>query len=153
MLTTTQRGTVGEQLFSACVTLSSDGDLELFKPLTDDDHTDITVGRRGMVPALAIQVKTALTLNPKKVAVARMAFPEGKPRVHPAFVYGIVFVPDASVEAAWIIPSVDFNRLAYRGPAGAARASSCSSWRARSATTAGRSSAAAGWSWERGSAP
>jgi hypothetical protein len=115
MLTTTQRGTVGEQLFSACVTLSSDGDLELFKPLTDDDHTDITVGRRGMVPALAIQVKTALTLNPKKVAVARMAFPEGKPRVHPAFVYGIVFVPDASVEAAWIIPSVDFNRLAYRG--------------------------------------
>jgi hypothetical protein len=40
LLTPTQRGTAGEQLFAACVTLSSAGDLELFKPLTDDDHTD-----------------------------------------------------------------------------------------------------------------
>ena len=58
MLTPTQRGTAGEQLFAACVTLSSVGELELFKPLTDDDHTDITAGRRGKVPALAIQVVT-----------------------------------------------------------------------------------------------
>jgi len=35
VLTPTQRGTAGEQLFAACVTLSSAGDLELFKPLTD----------------------------------------------------------------------------------------------------------------------
>jgi hypothetical protein len=68
-----------------------------------------------MVPALAIQVKTALTLDRKKLAVARMAFPEGKPRQHPAFVYAIVFVPDAGVESAWIVPSAEFNRLAYRG--------------------------------------
>ena len=97
------------------MTLTSNGDLELFRPTTDDDHTDITIGRRGMVPALAIQVKTALTLDRKKLAVARMAFPDGKARQHPAFVYAIVFVPDASVEAAWVVPSADFNRLAYRG--------------------------------------
>ena len=115
MLTPTQRGTAGEQLFAACVTLSSAGELELFKPLTDDDHTDVTVGKRGMVPALAIQIKTALTLNPQGFAVARMAFPEGRPRQHPAFVYAVVYVRDASVEAAWIVPSADFNRLAYRG--------------------------------------
>jgi len=115
VLTSTQKGTVGELLFAACVTLSSDGDLELFKPVTDDDHTDVTIGRRGMVPALTIQVKTALTLDRKKLAVARMAFPEGKARQHPAYIYAVVYVPDASVEAAWIVPSVDFNRLAYRG--------------------------------------
>jgi hypothetical protein len=115
MLTATQRGTAGEQLFAACVTLSSAGDLELFKPLTDDDHTDVAAGRRGKVPALAIQVKTALSLNRKGIAVARMTFPEGKPREHPAFVYAIVYVADAGIAAAWVVPSADFNRLTYRG--------------------------------------
>jgi len=80
MLASTQRGTAGEELVAACVTLSSE-------PLTDDDHTDITAGRRGKVPALAIQVKTALSLNRKRLAVARMSFPEGRPRQHPALVY------------------------------------------------------------------
>jgi hypothetical protein len=115
MLTNTQRGTAGEQLFAACVTLSSAGDLELFKPLTDDDHTDVTAGKRGKVPALAIQVKTALTLDRKLLAVARMAFPGGKPRQHPAFIYAVVYVVDATVVKAWLVPSTDFNRLSYRG--------------------------------------
>lgn len=115
MLTATQRGTAGEQLFAACVTLSSAGDLELFKPLTDDDHTDVTAGKRGRVPALAIQVKTALSLDRKSLAVARMSFPGGKPREHPAFVYAIVYVAEATVETAWVVPSADFNRLTYRG--------------------------------------
>ena len=115
MLTPTQRGTAGEQLFAACVTLSAAGDLELFKPLTDDDHTDVTAGRRGRVPVLAIQVKTALSLTRQGFAVARMTFPDGKPRKHPAFVYAIVYVVEAIIESAWIVPSADFNRLTYRG--------------------------------------
>jgi hypothetical protein len=115
VLTPTQRGTAGEELFAACVTLSSAGDLELFKPLTDDDHTDVTAGRRGKVPALAIQVKTALSLTRQGFAVARMSFPDGKPRQHPAFLYAIVYVVDAAIEAAWIVPSARFNRLTYRG--------------------------------------
>ncbi len=115
MLTNTQRGTAGEQLLAGCVILSSGGELELFKPITDDDHTDVSAGRRGKVPALAIQVKTALSLDRQLLAVARMAFPEGKPRQHPAFVYAIVYVVEASVEAAWIVPSAYFNRHTYRG--------------------------------------
>jgi hypothetical protein len=56
--------------------LSSAGDLELFKPLTDDDHTDVTAGKRGKAPALAIQVKTALSLTRQGAAVARLIFPK-----------------------------------------------------------------------------
>lgn len=115
MLTATQRGTAGEQLFAACLTLSSVGELELFKPLTDDDHTDVSAGRRGSVPALAIQVKTALSLDRHGLAVARMAFADGVPREHPAFVYAIVYVAEASLETAWLVPSADFNLLTYRG--------------------------------------
>ena len=74
MLTETQKGAAGEELLAASVTLSSDGDLELFKPVTDDDHTDVTAGRRGQVPALAIQVKTAFSTDCKGHAVARMYF-------------------------------------------------------------------------------
>jgi hypothetical protein len=116
MLTNTQKGLAGEQIFGALVMLSSAGDLELFKPIVDDDHTDIAIGRRGMVPEVAIQVKTAFTLNHKNLAVAKMTFPEGKPREHPRFVYAILFVQDLNVEAAWIVRCADFNRLASRGP-------------------------------------
>lgn len=115
MLTDTQKGTAGEELLAACVTLSSEGELELYKPLSDDDHTDISAGRRGKVPALAIQVKTALDLNSKGFAVARMYFSSPTPREHPAFVYAIVYVVDASIEVGWLVPSADFNRLTYRG--------------------------------------
>ena len=62
-----------------------------------------------------IQVKTALSLTRQGFAVARMSFPDGKPRQHRGFVYAIVYVVAASVEAAWIVPSADFNRLTYRG--------------------------------------
>lgn len=115
MLTNTQGGIAGEQLLAGCVILSSNGELELFKPVTDDDHTDVTVGRRGTVPALAIQVKTALKLNRKLLAGARMNFSDSAPREHPAFIYAILYVVDATIEQAWLVPSADFNRLAYRG--------------------------------------
>ena len=115
MLTATQEGAAGEELVAACVTLSSGGDLELYKPLSDDDHTDITAGRRGKVPALAIQVKTCLHLDPKGYAVARMYFGGARPREHPAFIYAVVYVADLTVETAWVVPSADFNRLADRG--------------------------------------
>jgi len=114
VLTETQKGAAGEELLAASVTLSSDGDLELFKPLTDDDHTDVTAGRRGHVPALAIQVKTAFSTDRKGHAVARMYFSR-TPREHPAFIYAIVYVIDASIETAWLVPSADFNRMTYRG--------------------------------------
>src|SRR5690348_11838051 len=43
-----------------------------------------------------------------------MYFPR-TPREHPAFMYAIVYVIDASIETAWLVPSADFNRMAYRG--------------------------------------
>jgi hypothetical protein len=115
LLTTTQSGTAGEELLAATVTLSSDGELELYKPLSDDDHTDVSVGRRGRVPALAVQVKTALSLDSQGFAVARMYFSGATPREHPAFIYAIAYVFEAAIEVAWLVPSADFNRLTYRG--------------------------------------
>lgn len=114
-MTSTQAGAAGEELFAACVTITSDGELELYKPLSDDDHTDVSAGRRGAVAALAIQVKAAYGLNRKGDLVARMYYADDEPRQDPRFVYAILFIQDAAIAAAWIATSTDFNATAYRG--------------------------------------
>jgi hypothetical protein len=105
-------------LFSSYVTLTSDGELELYLPVADDDHVDVAGGRRGAVPRLAIQVKTALHLDRAGKVEARATFTDGVPREHPAFLYAIVYIQAAEVRAFWLVPSADFNRLAYRGRVG-----------------------------------
>jgi hypothetical protein len=101
-------------LFSSCVTLTSDGELELYLPLADDDHVDVSGGRRGAVPRLTIQVKTALRVDRAGKVEARASFADRVAREHPAFLYALVFIQSAEVRAFWIVPSADFNRLAYR---------------------------------------
>ncbi len=54
----TQIGRAGELALALYSMVSSDGELELFTPVADDDHVDATAGRRGGVPVIAIQVKT-----------------------------------------------------------------------------------------------
>ena len=115
-LTTTQAGTAGEQLFSAVVALTSDGAIELYRPVNDDDHTDAIAGRRGATATLSIQIKTALHVQQHDgLVVAKALFTDGVPWEHPRFVYAVCLVQDASLERCWLIPSADFNRQCYRG--------------------------------------
>src|SRR5260370_12172618 len=44
-----------------------------------------------------------------------MKFASGEPREPRAFVYAVVYVVDGTIDAAWIVPSAEFNRMAYRG--------------------------------------
>lgn len=115
MLTSLRKGLMGEHLLMAALALSSDGMLEMFRPDVDDDHVDMAAGRRGLSPELKIQVKTALTVNRKGLVVARAAFSSGEVIEHPRLIYGIVYVVGVCIATGWIVPSVDFNRLAYRG--------------------------------------
>jgi hypothetical protein len=52
----TQLGRAGELALALYSMVSSDGELQLFTPVADDDHVDATAGRRGGQPAIAIQV-------------------------------------------------------------------------------------------------
>src|SRR5713101_4711340 len=65
--------------------VSSDGELQLFTPVADDDHIDATAGRRGGAPAIAIQVKTARDVDRHGLVEARAEYPAGQVREHPAF--------------------------------------------------------------------
>src|SRR5260370_18407525 len=94
--------------------VSSDGELQLFTPVADDDHVDATAGRRGRQPAIAIQVKTARALDRNGEVEAKADYPVEHVREHPAFVYAVLLLASVTIEAAWIVPSPDFNGLAYR---------------------------------------
>jgi hypothetical protein len=114
----TQLGRAGELALDLYAMVSSDGELELFSPVADDDHVDATAGRRGGVPAIAIQVKTVRELDRSGLVEAKADYPAGHVREHPAFLYAVLLLPSVTIESAWLIPSPDFNRIAYRVASG-----------------------------------
>ena len=71
-------------------------------------------GRRGGIPAIAIQVKTARDVDRYGLVEARASFPAGHVREHPAFLYTVLLLDSVAIGTAWLVPSPDFNRLAYR---------------------------------------
>lgn len=114
----TELGRAGELAVALYSIVSSDGELQLFTPVADDDHVDATAGRRGGVPAIAIQVKTAREVDRGGLVEAKADYPAGHVREHPAFLYAVLLLPSVTVESVWLIPSPDFNRIAYRRTAG-----------------------------------
>jgi hypothetical protein len=94
--------------------VTSDGALELFTPVSDEDHVDVTIGLRGSIPAIAVQVKTSPHLDKNDLVEARAEYPENEVREHPAFLYAVMLMRSVTIRCAWIVPSPDFNRLAYR---------------------------------------
>jgi hypothetical protein len=110
----TQVGRAGELALALYALISSDGELELFTPIADDDHVDATAGRRGGIPAIAIQVKTAPKVDRDGLVEARASFPVGQVREHPAFLYAVLLLDSVAIGSAWLVPSPDFNRLVYR---------------------------------------
>lgn len=109
----TQLGRAGELALALYALVSSDGELQLFTPVADDDHVDATAGRRGGIPAIAIQVKTARNLDKNGAVEAKADFPAGHVREHPAFLYAVLLLESVEISAAWLVPSPEFNRLAY----------------------------------------
>jgi hypothetical protein len=110
----TQLGRAGELALALYALVSSGGELQLYTPVADDDHVDATAGRRGGIPAIAIQVKTAGDLDDDGLVEAKADYPKGQVREHPAFLYAVLWLESVAIRAAWIVPSPDLNRLAYR---------------------------------------
>ena len=110
----TQLGRAGELAFALYAMVSSDGELQLFTPIADDDHVDDTAGRRGGLPAIAIQVKTGSYVDRSGAVEAKADYPAAHVREHPAFIYAVLRLESVAITAAWLVPSPDFNRLTYR---------------------------------------
>jgi hypothetical protein len=109
-----QLGRAGELALTLYALVTSDGQVELFSPVVDNDHVDLVAGIRGGLPALGIQVKTSDELDRDGLVEARASYPAGQLRDDSAFIYAVVLLDSISIQAVWIIPSPDFNRLTYR---------------------------------------
>jgi len=109
----TELGRAGELALDLYAMVTSDGELQLFTPVADDDHVDATAGRRGGVPAIAIQVKTVRGVDRGGLVEAKADYPVGRIREHPAFLYAVLLLPSVTIESAGLVPSPDFNRIAY----------------------------------------
>lgn len=110
----TQLGRAGELALSLYALVTSEGRLELFSPVADDDHVDLVAGLRGGLPALAIQVKTTDSLDKGGLVEARAAYVPGEVREDPGFLYAVLLLQSVEIKALWVVPSPDFNRLVYR---------------------------------------
>jgi hypothetical protein len=82
-LSDTQVGRAGEQLFAAIASLTSDGELEFYRPETDDDHRDLEVGRKGHMGAAYVQVKSRTQVGADGYLRVHVEFPSGVPIDHP----------------------------------------------------------------------
>jgi hypothetical protein len=113
-LSDTQVGRAGEQLFAAIASLTSDGELEFYRPETDDDHRDLEVGRKGHMGAAYVQVKSRTQVGPDGYLRVHVEFPGGVPIDHPGFIYAVLLLTRTQIATAWLVPSPAFNRTAER---------------------------------------
>lgn len=111
-LSDTQVGRAGEQLFAAIASLTSDGELEFYRPETDDDHRDLEVGRKGHMGAAYVQVKCRRQVGADGYLRVHVEFPSGVAIDHPGFIYAILLLEPTGITVAWLVPSPAFNRLA-----------------------------------------
>ena len=113
-----QLGRAGELALSLNTLVTSNGEIELYDPVVDDDHVDLVASRKGGLPALALQVKTADGLDRHGEVEAIASYPAGKVREHPAFLYAIPLLDGVRISTLWLVPSPDFNQLTYRHRSG-----------------------------------
>ena len=110
----TQLGRAGELALSLYALVTSGGRLELFAPVTDDDHVDLVAGLRAGPPRLAIQVKTTDRVDKSGLVEAVATYRRGEVREDRAFIYAVILLESVRIRTAWLVPSPAFNRLVYR---------------------------------------
>jgi len=111
-------GFVAECLVQAYAILGSAGKLDAFRPGTDVDHKDIIFDLIGGFKSAYLQVKCATYLQQGiRVQCFARYLPNEIPS-DPRFVYVFCLLDRQKMELSriWLVPSPDFNRLAYRSP-------------------------------------
>jgi len=116
MLDGTTLGTLAELLVQAEIIAGSAGRLIPSRVEPDVDHRDLVVAEVGGYGALWLQVKGTAHLDREGRVVAFANYPvDGIPESGRLFyLVSLVDVEQHVLARNWLIPSGDFNRLAYR---------------------------------------
>lgn len=108
-----QKGYITESRIAELITLGSRGQLTCYTPDSDDDGIDIIVNQKSEFSTVYVQVKSRFKLNKNKRFVQNVGLKTFKS--HPYFYITFMhFNPDdLEVETVWLIPSKEFEELAY----------------------------------------
>lgn len=115
-MTSTQAGEAGASLLRAALMITSEGELEVYNPVADDDHRDLAVGLRGEAPIAYVQVKTTYRRDAEGYVRVKARLRAGSVPEHPSFFYAVLLVAGITLAETWLVPSPDFNRLVYKEP-------------------------------------
>lgn len=113
-----QKGQIIENRIAEIITLSSNGNLTCYTPNTDDDGIDLILNPKLKFQPLFIQVKGRFVLNGKATFIQNVGLKTFA--VNKVFYLIFVYFNQVSleVETLWLIPSEDFERIAYLKAAG-----------------------------------
>jgi hypothetical protein len=115
-LETAALGALTELMVEAEILAGSDGRLIPSKVEPDVDHRDIVVAEVGGFGALWLQVKGTAHLDKTGRVTALAAFQLGAIPESPRLLYVVCLLDIQLHQLAriWLVPSAEFNRLAYR---------------------------------------
>ena len=112
-----QKGDIAENRVAEIITLGSKGQLTCYTPNSDDDGIDLVVNPKGTIEPLFMQIKSRFGLQKGRFVqnVGKTTF-NSNPYFYLLFIY---FSQDSlEVEKLWLVPSMDFETVAYDKSAG-----------------------------------
>jgi hypothetical protein len=109
-------GTLVELMVEAEILAGSDGRLIPSRMEPDVDHRDLVVAQVGGYGALWLQVKGTTHLDREGRVVAFANYPADAIPENAKLLYlvGLLDLQQHLLARLWLVPSADFNRLAYR---------------------------------------
>src|SRR6202022_1844124 len=109
-------GTLVELMVEAEILAGSDGRLIPSRMEPDIDHRDLVVAQVGGYGALWLQVKGTTHLDREGRVVAFANYPADAIPENTRLLYlvGLLDLQQHLLARLWLVPSADFNRLAYR---------------------------------------
>jgi len=116
MIEGTTLGTLVELMVEAEILAGSGGRLIASRMEPDVDHRDLVVAEVGGYGAMWLQVKGTTHPDREGRIVAFANYPAGAIPESPRLLYlvGLLDLEQHLLARLWLVPSADFNRLAYR---------------------------------------
>lgn len=112
-LTSTQKGSIGEALIGAQLMLASAGRLSPYRPLADDDGTDILVADKltGRVVQIQVKANYSSQSTPPKTVQYDIRLATFKASLTSFLLGAIVDPADGALWRAWLIPTTELRAI------------------------------------------
>ncbi len=114
--TATEIGYLAQSMVGPSAMVGSGFELTPLPTVVDVDHRDLDLDEKGTDRHCEVQVKAATHLDREGRVVCFANYPEDAVPETPRFVYvaGLLDLVRVELARIWMVPSAEFNRLAYR---------------------------------------